>query len=59
MVTGDTDMGAQELELVEGFSSIWKLAESVFLTTDTENPIAFMFSEWLSAHDAGTTNTEQ
>ncbi|KAG0244877.1 Nucleoporin nup85 [Mortierella sp. GBA43] len=52
MVTGDTDMGVQELELVEGFSSIWKLAESLFLTTDSEKPIAFMFSEWLSAHDA-------
>ncbi|KAK3828775.1 MAG: Nup85 nucleoporin-domain-containing protein [Benniella sp.] len=51
MVTEDANTSAQELELVEGFSSIWKLAESMFLTTDNEKPIAFMFSEWLSAHD--------
>lgn len=54
MVTEDTNTSTQELELIEGFSSIWKLAESVFLTTDTEKPITFMFSDWLSAHDAGT-----
>jgi hypothetical protein len=53
MVTEDSNTSTQELELVEGFSSIWKLAESMFLTTDNEKPIAFMFSEWLSAHDTG------
>ncbi|KAF9997857.1 Nucleoporin nup85 [Modicella reniformis] len=53
MAIVDATANAQELELVEGFSSIWKLSESVFLTTDDKKPIAFMFSEWLAAHDAG------
>lgn len=42
----------QETILMESFSDVWQLAEAVFLTSDGNRPIAFMFSEWLAFHDA-------
>ncbi|KAG0319865.1 Nucleoporin nup85 [Dissophora globulifera] len=41
----------QELDLMEKLGAIWQLAEFVFFTGDDKKPIAFLFCEWLSAHD--------
>ncbi|KAF9087361.1 Nucleoporin nup85 [Mortierella sp. AM989] len=49
----ETSSSNMELELMEGIGAIWKLAECMFFTKDEDKPIAFMYSEWLSAHDPG------
>ncbi|KAI7818859.1 Nup85 nucleoporin-domain-containing protein [Gamsiella multidivaricata] len=53
METEEAVQDAQELELMEAFSAIWRLAEYMFLTADDSKPIAFLYSEWLSVHDTG------
>ncbi|KAF9174711.1 Nucleoporin nup85 [Mortierella sp. AD010] len=53
MDTEETANNNVELELMEGIGAIWRLAECMFFTRDEEKPIAFMYSEWLSAHDSG------
>ncbi|KAF9926314.1 Nucleoporin nup85 [Linnemannia zychae] len=49
--TNDKPEIEQETILMESFSAIWQLAETMFLTSDRNRPIAYMFSEWLATHE--------
>ncbi|KAF9580921.1 Nucleoporin nup85 [Lunasporangiospora selenospora] len=46
----DSTYIVQEIELMESVSAVWQLAEFMFLTPD--KPIAYLFGEWLTAHDS-------
>ncbi|KAF9425389.1 Nucleoporin nup85 [Podila epigama] len=51
METNETQETTKELQVTKDINAIWELAESMFLTSDDERPIALLLSEWLVKHE--------